>query len=103
MGVFDANGDPFLHAYDSPDAKTPRVLSYDGKTTGYFNWGYSGTGPANVAIAIIADVLGISERSIEDDEPYRSAWQRLREARIAKVPQGETFSISEADVRSYLP
>ena len=44
-----------------------------------FEWGYSGSGPAQLALALAADVLG-------DDEAASAVYQRLKRRVVAALP-----------------
>ncbi len=46
-----------------------------------FEWGYGGSGPAQLALALAADVLG-------DDESALAVYQRLKFRVIARLPAG---------------
>ena len=47
-----------------------------------FQWGYSGSGPAQLALAILADHLGDDERAIE-------FYQQFKRERIATIRENE--------------
>jgi hypothetical protein len=47
-----------------------------------FEWGYCGSGPAQLALALAADVLG-------DDEMAEAVYQRLKVKLVAKLPPTE--------------
>jgi hypothetical protein len=55
------------------------------------NWGYGGSGPAQLALALAADVLG-------DDEAARDVHQRLKARLVAGLPQ-DGWTLSEEQVR----
>lgn len=57
-----------------------------------FNWGYGGSGPAQLALAILADALG-------DDRQALRHYQSFKRKVIAPM-DGERFSLSEEDVRT---
>jgi Family of unknown function (DUF6166) len=56
-----------------------------------FAWGFSGSGPAQLALALAADVL-------RDDEQAQSIYQALKFRLIAGLPQ-EGWSLSEERIR----
>lgn len=56
-------------------------------------WGYSGSGPSDLARSILADVAGIR---VAD-----TFYQEFKQAIIASLPQ-EGFRLPEADVRAWL-
>lgn len=54
-----------------------------------FEWGYGGSGPAQLALALAADVLG-------DDEIAQDVYQRLKVRVVARLPAaGWTLTDSE--------
>jgi len=56
-----------------------------------FEWGYSGSGPAQLALAICADVLG-------DDVRARRIYQRVKEVLIAPIT-AKDWTLNEETVR----
>lgn len=61
-----------------------------------FCWGYSGSGPAQLALALLADLL--------PDEPEKAVIlrHRLKDNVIARLPQLEPWELSDADVLNAL-
>jgi hypothetical protein len=57
-----------------------------------FNWGYGGSGPAQLALALAADVLG-------DDDRALAVYQRLKFRLIGRLPD-EGWSLSEDRIRA---
>lgn len=57
-----------------------------------FEWGYRGSGPAQLALAILADALG-------DDARALALHQRFKEAVIAGLPRDAGWRLDIADVR----
>jgi len=56
-----------------------------------FEWGYGGSGPAQLAIAILAHAYG--------DEFAKSNYQRLKDRIISELPEDEwSLTISDLDV-----
>jgi hypothetical protein len=55
-------------------------------------WGYGGSGPAQLALALAADVLG-------DDEKAQEVYQRLKFKLIGGLPH-EGWVLTEARIRS---
>src|SRR5439155_13355275 len=55
-------------------------------------WGYSGSGPAQLALALAADVLG-------DDDRAQEVYQRLKFKLVASLPR-EGWVLTEAQLRS---
>jgi len=80
--VLDAEGgqEPLDPRYD------PRKHSMDG-----FNFGYGGSGPAQLSLALLADVLC-------DDEKAQRFYQDFKFKVVARL-QGEQFEMSEEEIR----
>jgi hypothetical protein len=55
-------------------------------------WGYLGSGPAQLALALLADLLG--------DDQALAHYQRFKEAVLARWPQDQEWSASETVLRS---
>jgi hypothetical protein len=56
-----------------------------------FNWGCSGGGSAQLALALLADVLG-------DDEEALRLHQRFKSEIVANLPHGRPWALSEYDI-----
>ena len=67
----------------------PRNDLYDHSPHG-FEWGYGGSGPAQLALAICADVLS-------DDERALRVYQEFKRRMLAPI-DGDEFSMTEARV-----
>ena len=48
----------------------PRLDLWDHSPTG-FEWNYGGSGPAQLALALLADVLGDDEQALELHQPFK--------------------------------
>ena len=59
-----------------------------------FNWGYEGSGAAQLALALAADVLG-------DDDRASDLYQRFKRAVVAKLP-ADGWRLTADDVRDTL-
>lgn len=57
-------------------------------------WGYHGSGPAQLSLAILADVTG-------DDELAQRLYQRFKRERIATI-EGGRFLMTEVEVRCWI-
>jgi hypothetical protein len=57
-----------------------------------FNWGYGGSGPAQLALALAADVLG-------DDEAAQDVYQRLKFRVVGRLPE-DGWSLTENQLRN---
>jgi Family of unknown function (DUF6166) len=55
-----------------------------------FGWGYAGSGPAQLALAILADCVG--------DERALANYMAFKFRVIALLPQEEGFELDEADI-----
>ncbi|MBY0460872.1 MAG: hypothetical protein K2V38_26430, partial [Gemmataceae bacterium] len=55
-----------------------------------FEWGYGGSGPAQLALALAADVLG-------DDRAALAAYQRLKFRVVARLP-ADGWQLTEAEL-----
>ncbi len=69
----------------------PRLDLRNHSPTG-FGWGYAGSGPAQLALALAADALG-------DDDRARAVYQRLKFKLVGSLPQ-EEWVLTEDRVRS---
>jgi hypothetical protein len=61
-----------------------------------FAWGYNGSGPAQLAFAILAAVIGPEAAS------ERTLYQRYKFDVIARLPRNESFVITEDEVKTWL-
>jgi Family of unknown function (DUF6166) len=57
-----------------------------------FSWGYGGSGPAQLALALAADVLG-------DDEKAQDVYQRLKFTLVGRLPD-EGWVLTEGRIRT---
>ena len=71
----------------------PRLDLANKSPTG-FAWGYSGSGPAQLALAILADHTG-------DDEQALDLYQDFKRAFIATAPE-EGFTLTSEQVSEWL-
>ena len=68
----------------------PRLDLWNHSPTG-FEWGYGGSGPAQLALALLADHLGNDEKAV-------SQYQAFKFAVVAKLPKrGWTLTTAEMD------
>jgi hypothetical protein len=67
----------------------PRLDLWNHSPTG-FEWGYGGSGPAQLALALLADHLGNDEQALEFH-------QRFKFAVVAALPQ-PGWSLTSADI-----
>lgn len=73
----------------------PRLDLSNHSPTG-FNWGYGGSGPAQLALAILADALG----SGRDDDALE-LHQLFKWQVVARFPMSEGWTITSDDVRRF--
>jgi hypothetical protein len=90
-----------------PDTKPTVVVEEPGSTTelrsrsdlrGYrtsvgFAWGYMGAGPNDLAISLLADVLG--------DDATRQWYKRFLEERIATLDDEDDWAMTDEDIRQW--
>jgi hypothetical protein len=68
----------------------PRLDLWNHSPTG-FEWGYGGSGPAQLALAILADCLGDDERAVQ-------LHQKFKWAVISKLAREEGWDLTAAQV-----
>jgi hypothetical protein len=68
----------------------PRLDLWNHSPTG-FEWGYGGSGPAQLALAILADSLGDDERAVQLHQAFK--W-----AVISKLPREKGWDLTAAQV-----
>lgn len=56
-----------------------------------FNWGYGGSGPAQLALAILLDYY-------QDDEIALNLYQDFKFATVAKIPPDENWRLTGDDI-----
>jgi len=59
-----------------------------------FEWGYSGSGPAQLALALAADVLG-------DDDRAQDVYQELKRKLVGRLPQ-DGWTLTEEQLRTII-
>lgn len=57
-----------------------------------FNWSYSGSGPAQLSLALLADALG-------DDDRAREIYQDFKRKVVARI-EGDQFDLSQDQIRA---
>ena len=72
----------------------PRLDLVNHSATGEFNWGYGGSGPAQLALAILADYLN-------DDEKAVTLHQDFKWALVSPI-QTDAFKISVDQINDFL-
>jgi len=77
-------------------AKTlPLRLDLDNHSPAGFEWGYGGSGPAQLALAILADVLADDERAIR-------LHQRFKRRVIETFPRGGRWTLNRDEVLAHI-
>jgi hypothetical protein len=56
-----------------------------------FNWGYAGSGPAQLAFALLVDVLG--------EKLARRYYMAFKDWRIAKISQGQEWKLTRWEIQ----
>lgn len=81
---------------DSGDSMplNPRFDLRNHSPTG-FHWGYAGSGPAQLALALLADYL-------RDDEAALARYQDFKSQVIAALPQNEGWTLRPEDIDAVL-
>ena len=90
----DADGAVHVEGRDGTDGVplNPRFDLRNHSPTG-FNWGYAGSGPAQLALALVADALG-------NDNLALSLHQRFKSRFVARLPTGEAWGpIAAEEIR----
>lgn len=77
-----------------PEDLSPRRDIYDHSPDG-FSWGYGGSGPAQLALALTADVL-------QDDNRATRLYQSLKRTFVAGIDGEHSWSISESALLAVL-
>jgi hypothetical protein len=80
--VIGSTIDKIMHTLDPFDSFSIKMHSPDG-----FNWGYNGSGPAQLALAIIL-------LYIKDKEWIFKLYQNFKAEVIAGLPQGKDFKVT---------
>jgi hypothetical protein len=74
---------------DTPGGGNPRFDLRNHSPTG-FEWSYSGSGPAQLALALLADALG-------DDERAQDIYQDFKFRVVGRLPHGR-WELSQEDI-----
>lgn len=59
-----------------------------------FNWGYSGSGPAQLSLAILLEFFG--------EKLALKFYQEFKSDVISKIPQGKNFDLTEEFVKNWV-
>ena len=87
----DAPGRPYPRSIDP----LPLRLDLFNHSPSGFEWGYLGSGPAQLALALLAHCTG--------DDPYAVArHQAFKEEVVARLPRERSWRMTEAQVREWV-
>jgi hypothetical protein len=78
---------------DGTSRRLPLRLDLDNHSPTGFEWGYGGSGPAQLALALLADALG-------DDQRALRLHQRFKFAFVTKL-DGDSWTMRAAVVREW--
>lgn len=92
-GFRDINGNACVSVEDDMVMRDlPLRLDLDNHSPDGFNWGYGGSGPAQLALALLADAL-------DSDDEAVILHQRFKWKFIATIPQEQSWQMSVHEVR----
>jgi len=77
------------------DDEPPYRLPNDQRHSMEFSWGYSGSGPAQLARSILADHLRTSD-------PHPALYQRFKAAFTARFEQGKPWQLTSDEIADFL-
>lgn len=60
-----------------------------------FAWGYGGSGPAQLALALLVDFLG-------DEKEAQALYQSFKSRVTARLPMGEPWTLTDDDMRAHV-
>jgi hypothetical protein len=94
-GHRDRDGTAIVEVVENGNARalSLRLDLFNHSPTG-FEWGYGGSGPAQLALAILADLTGDGALAVRLHQKFK--WRQ-----IARLPRA-FWSISEREVRDYV-
>lgn len=93
--VGEPGGRVWIVSANGPKRPLPERRDLRHHSAAGFSWGYGGSGPAQLAIAILADASGDDTRALAHYLEYRLDV-------IARLTPGQPFEISAVDARSWL-
>lgn len=70
----------------------PRLDLRQHSPTG-FAWGYQGSGPAQLSLALLANAL-------EDDSQALELYQPFKQAVISQIPSGESWTMTDSIIKA---
>lgn len=93
--IGEPGGRVWITSANGPKRPLPQRRDLKQHSAAGFSWGYGGSGPAQLAIALLADASG-------DDKRALAHYMEFRLDVIARLPVNERFEISALEVRSWL-
>lgn len=94
-GYYDATEDFNVYVRNgSAVYKLEPRLDVENKSPTGFSWGYLGSGPAQLSLAILCDLKGVRFA--------KRNFQTLKQNLIATLPQDEGFSLTEVQIMEAL-
>ena len=95
-GKRDAQGEPTVTVFDGTEEKEldPRHDVRDHSPLG-FEWGYYGSGPNQLGLAILCDCVGVEKAAMHYQDFTRHV--------IANLSPHEGWELSETDVKRVVP
>jgi len=78
----------------------PRIDLWNHSPSG-FEWGYAGSGPAQLALAILADYLGASVKGSQSADLALSLHQSFKFEVVCKLPH-EGWTLTSQDVEKFM-
>lgn len=113
VGVIEENRDEQVYVeQDSGRKELNPAYHLRNHSPDGFAWGYAGSGPAQLAIAILVDHLSHDKRQVRDAWPFKGKtvgdvdaerfYQRYKAAVIQHLPQDEGFTITSDEVETWL-
>ena len=91
-GRRDRSGGTIVRIVEHGDAHAlPLRLDLENRSPTGFEWGYGGSGPAQLALAILADAL-------DNDRLARQLYQKFKWRVIAPLPRDRPWQISQRRV-----
>jgi len=95
IGTRTCDGEAIIHV-DGERLNPKRSQKLINHSPDGFNWGYCGSGPAQLALGILLDYFG-------ELSPDVLIYQRFKERAIATIPQSEdNWSITGAEIEEHV-
>jgi Family of unknown function (DUF6166) len=95
-GDEESCGEVWIYEDDKPIGKLDARLDVLNKSPTGFAWGYGGSGPAQLAFALLAAVVGVERAS----EPQM--FQNFKWDVIGRLDQAQGWKITEGEIREWI-